>query len=231
MKTKQALIAIGGHASRLKKDGIFVPLSKAFLVLNNKPLVYWCLFFIYKAGIKKIVLAADTKSTFNAGKKIIDSLPFKFNKVDLFLNKNMGADALCYQTRKLLDDQYFLECGHSFFKSSHYQKMDKLKNKDNIVFTSFDRDLSRDRQFIEIQKNKIKVVKSSKTAICSPMIIDKNYANKFHDLNYNLDSIVNFYGESNQLVLINSDMPIEFDTADEHNSALKYYTKVLKSLR
>lgn len=229
LRTKQALVAIGGHASRLKKDGINVPLSKSFLELNDKPLLYWCLFFLHQAGIRKIVLAANTKSIYTAGENLINELPFKFDRVDLFLNEDLGADAICYQARHLLDNQYFFECGHSFFTSSHYQQMDRLKDQNNIIFMAFNENLSEDRQFIETQKDKIKVVSRSSTAICSPMLIDQNYANTFRKLNFDLDAIINQYGNVGRLLLVNSDMPIEFNTLNECKSTLNIYKKILKN--
>jgi hypothetical protein len=40
MRTKQALVTVGGIGSRLRKHGVDVPLSKSFMILLGKPLLY-----------------------------------------------------------------------------------------------------------------------------------------------------------------------------------------------
>jgi dTDP-glucose pyrophosphorylase len=63
MKVEQALVAVGGNASRLKADGIDVPIAKSFLPVAERPLLFWSLSSLALAGVSKLVLAGNQKTT------------------------------------------------------------------------------------------------------------------------------------------------------------------------
>jgi len=136
MKTVQALVAIGGRASRLRSGGIDVPISKSFLLLHGKPLLYWTLKSLYIAGIKEVVLCADARIQLLEADLILSQASFEF-KVRDFLDDGLGVHGLPYQARSVLDGQFIFECGHGVSEPQHYSRLDAAKRARNVVFSGF----------------------------------------------------------------------------------------------
>jgi dTDP-glucose pyrophosphorylase len=127
MRVEQALIAIGGNASRLKAGGIEVASTKPFLSVAEKPLLFWCLSSLCAAGIKKVVLVGNHEVDLRQAESVIDSLSHDFQEVEYFKDKGLGAHGLPYHAQHLLDDEFFFVCGHGISKPSHYKQMDEKK--------------------------------------------------------------------------------------------------------
>jgi dTDP-glucose pyrophosphorylase len=138
VRTRQALIAIGGRASRLRADGVSVPISKSFIRVSGRPLLFWCLEFLYIAGIRELILCADDPTQERAADVVLAELPVKFSKVTNFRDPGLGVHCLPYHVREHLHDWCLFECGHNVTLPSHLQAMDRLKSSGNVVFSAFD---------------------------------------------------------------------------------------------
>ena len=219
MKTTQALVTVGGKGSRLKKDGIDFSFSKAFLKLNRKAIFYWCLHGLYAAGITKLVITGDMEEKLKKAEEIIGKFPYKFNDVVFFQDKGFGAYGLPLHTNNLLDEQFFFECGHSMCEPEHYKKMDALKKPGIIVFSAFDKDLT---------KTHFKtIVNGELVALSWPNLLDKEYISQLESFNFEENKIIPYYLKYNKLEIVKSNIPPELDTKEDYNNVIPVYKKLI----
>src|SRR5215467_4315680 len=94
---EQALVLVGGRASRLKNDGVSVASSKAFLDFHGKPLLYWNLYILHRSGIRRLVIAAHEVGLLHKASSIIKSLPCRFTHVDYFQDEGNGVHGIPYE--------------------------------------------------------------------------------------------------------------------------------------
>src|SRR4051794_15034427 len=111
MEARQALVAIGGRASRLRQAGVDVPVAKSFLEVAGKPLLYWCLTALHDAGVREIVLAADQGTQERAAWRVLRALSVRFDRVRIFRDKGAGVHCLPWFASRLLAERYIFECG------------------------------------------------------------------------------------------------------------------------
>ena len=123
-----ALIPIGGQGSRLKTGGVPVPISKSFLLVNGKPILYWNLMTLHKAGIDSVVISAGNDVQFNAGIIVVKSLPFKFRKIVFRKHDNLGCTGIPYQSLHDLSFPFIYQMGHQLCSVEHIRSLIKSKN-------------------------------------------------------------------------------------------------------
>ncbi len=228
MKVEQALIAVGGRASRLKGGGIEVPITKSFLEVEGKPLLLWSLTSLCLAGVKRVVLVGDKREHLQHASRIVDDLPNSLDEVRYFQDKGLGVHGLPYHTRHLLEEGFFFECGHGISKPSHYVAMDSLKRSDNVVFSAFRAHPSNPRQPVILEEARVarlaKPDERTGIALAHPLLVDQVYAEKLPSLGFDITKIIGHYTRTSQLECVTSDMPPEFDIADELREAQGVYS-------
>ena len=231
VKTKEALVAVGGKASRLQSSESYTPIAKSFLIAGGKPLLYWCLQALSLAGIEKVVLAADRKDCADRADQVISELPLAFDEVLYFQDAGLGFHGLPYWAKHLLGDKFFFESGHAINKPEHYEGMDRIKTADNIIFSAFASDPSNRRLPVGLNGNQVITGNGQDTgiALASPLLLDQAYAEALPSLGFDFRTIVGHYLETDKLRAVWSDMPPEFDTPDEHRHALGVYSTYLAS--
>lgn len=232
--SKQALVAIGGEARRLRSGGIKVPISKSFLIYQGKPLLYWSLSMLQKAGVTKIVLAGNRQEQIDRAKEVLSDLPFEFEEVLFFKDEGRGFHALPYFAAHLLDDSFFFECGHAIMSASHYQAMVKIKEKDNVVFSAYYSHPNNPRLPIALVGDQVSMpdegIKTG-TALATPLLIDQNYAALLPSHEYNIKKVIQFHASRPTLCAILTDTPPEFDIPEEYDNALRAYDGLIMDLQ
>ena len=226
MRVEQALVAVGGRASRLKADGVEVPATKSLLMVENTPLLSWCLQSLCLAGVKRIVLAGNEENHLTKAQAIAESLPSQFKEVTYFQDEGLGVHGLPYHAKHLLGYEFFFECGHGISKPAHYRKMDAQKSENTVVFSAFTAHHLNLRQPVTIKDGELALAAvDSKDgfAIAHPMLIDQTYTENLPSLGFDIQRIIGHYSTTRQLEYVWNDMPPEFDIADEYQVAQKMY--------
>src|SRR5258708_9290584 len=137
MQISQALVAIGGSASRLRSGGVAVPLSKSCLEIDQRPMLYWNLLLMHQAGISRLVLAGDQSLQLQRAELVLDSLPVSFAEVKFFQDPGLGVHGLPHHVAHLIDSACIFECGHSIIEPAHYSALAQHKLANNVVFSAF----------------------------------------------------------------------------------------------
>lgn len=239
MRVEQALVACGGKGSRLRKGGVDFSISKSFIELEGQPMLYWCLLGIYCAGIKKIVIAGDGEEKLKRAEKVLADFPHSFSKVDFYEDSGIGTFSLSYYARHLLDEYFFIECGHSMSEPGHYNKMKAMLengNKDAVVFSCFKPTSNEKRKCVRVEGNKIKKICNLTGAknefwISYPALLNKKYVEGFPKFGFDKDKILEIYASKNLVEAVCSNMPIEVDLAKEWAEAVPIYKKNIERLQ
>ena len=231
MRTTQALITVGGGGSRLKRAGINVPLSKSFIIINRRPIFYWCLSALWKAGIKKLVIIAEDKQKIRKAQEVLASFPHKFLEIKFFKDRGLGFSGLPYQARKLLDKTFFFDCGHSISEPAHYKKIDKIKGRTNIVFSAFSATGYAPRTIIKMISGKVCITEKFSVGkrlfeVCTPALLDGEYVKLLPRFKFSLLEILKFYANNNKLKLVQSRLPIEMDVRKEYKRTIPIYKRI-----
>jgi hypothetical protein len=230
IKTRQAVVAIGGRASRLRADGVNVPISKSFIHVSGRPLLFWCLEFLYMAGIRELILCADEPVQKRAADAVLRDLPIKFANVIIVDDPGVGVHCLPYHARRHLHDQYLFECGHNVTLPSHYYAMEKLKAPDNVVFSAFDPHPNNLRY--PVRRVNGAIIRGLQTsapdqfAFAHPLLIDRSYAEILPYLGFNFINIVDFYSFNGALAYVKGIMPPEFDIKEELIGSMAAYGRL-----
>lgn len=229
MKTVQALVAIGGRASRLRSGGVRVPVSKSFLTLRGRPLLYWTLKSLHLAGVREIVLCADNELQLLEADLVLGQLSCRFTVRD-FLDRGLGVHGLPYHAHRLLGDRFFFECGHGISAPEHYRRLDAEKLADNVVFSAFRPHSSNPRQPVAL--NTLGYVGRFRGvgdyAVAHPMLVDQAYALALPRLGFRIAEVIRHYTSSDRLRYVLSCLPPEFDVVEEMRDALPRYEDFLR---
>lgn len=89
MKTEQALVAVGGKASRLRLGTDQEPFAKSYMEADLCPLLHWCLRSLQYAGVKHVVLAGDRQEHLIAAEAVVDELLTPFDTVQFFQDEGV----------------------------------------------------------------------------------------------------------------------------------------------
>jgi choline kinase len=225
----QAVIAIGGQASRLRRDGVYVAISKSFIDFQGRPLLQWNLESMRQAGVTSIVLCGDHPIQLAEAEFTLDRLGNPFPEVRYFRDPGYGVHGLPYQviTRhpEWLDETFIFECGHSLMTPEHYTVLARKKTRKNIVFSGFNPHSSNRRQPVILAGDRVLSIprKIGPHAIAHPIVIDRGYAARLPRLSFDIERIIQYYALRLQLAYVFSDMPPEFDLALEMDSAMQRY--------
>jgi hypothetical protein len=234
MKVTQALIAIGGKASRLRADGIDVPISKSFLLAAGKPLLYWSLSGLHGAGVQRVVLCGNDDVQLREAEHVLGDLPFKFDSVTFFRDAGLGVHGLPYHVQHLMDDAFFFECGHSIVQPSHYIRLADMKDVQNVVFSAFEAHPANPRQPVTVSGDHVLGLASngvSSLAVAHPFVVSKAYAKSLPQLDFNIAQVIEHYAGRGQLQYVLSKMPPEFDVVQEMDAAHELYEAYLPTLK
>lgn len=234
MQTTQCLVAIGGKATRMRRGGISVPLSKSFLPLCGKPLLYWNLICLYAAGIRRLILCGDDSLQLREAELLLDDLGIAFHSVQLIQDPGLGVHGLPFQVMhrnpRLLDETFIFECGHSLMKPIHYFRIAQLKVQGAIVFSAFKPHPSNIRQPVLLSRGHAVLLKADQPgsrALAHPMVIDRSYVRRLPLLGFNVEEIIACYASEQRLQYVFSEMPPEFDIIEEMQAAYSQYGSYL----
>lgn len=232
MKIEQALVAVGGKASRLQNPDNYRPMAKSFLEVEGAPLLRWCLESLCLAGIKSVVLAGDREEYLDSAERVVSTLSCRFDETRFFQDEGLGVHGLPYHTKHLFSDGFFFECGHAISKPAHYQAMDAVKNEDGVVFSAFRSHPSNNRQAVQLDGTRVALKGEDRTgvALAHPMLVDQAYAEQLPSLGFNINSIIEHYAETGQLQYAWNNMPPEFDTPEELLAAQVPYSDYCRIL-
>lgn len=224
----QALVLIGGTASRLRKDGVAVSETKSFLSFQGRPLLHWTLCALHRAGIRKLVLSGSTVATLYKGSKIVRSVPYVFDRIDYFQDEGLGAHGIPYELRYMLDGTFIFECGHSFSKLRHYQQLCKHMLPNSVVFSAYLPHPSNLRQPVLLQAGRAYYSPLfGHHAVAHPIVADTEYAKSLAGLEFSIHKIISHLSNTQRLIYVLSSTAPEFDTKAEMQSAFEQYKKII----
>jgi CTP:phosphocholine cytidylyltransferase-like protein len=229
----QALVLVGGTASRLKTGGVLVPLTKSFMIVNSKPLLYWNLCSLHQAGIRELIISGDHVRQLYEASKVIKLLPCKFDNIVYFHDEGNGVHGLPYELRYLLRPLFIIDCGHGLSTPAHYKKLMKAKRTCAVVFSGYITHPANIRQPVLLKKGKVYATSIPGKAIAHPIIADENYARELLRLRFKIDTIIQYYSHCGLLRYVKNTLPPEYDVIEEmkeaHDKYHQYITKHMVS--
>jgi len=232
----QALVAIGGKARRIREEGVDVPISKSFIRVRGKPLLYWNLLSLHAAGVERIILCGDQPLQLQEAEVLLGGMgEVRFTDVKFFQDPGLGVHGLPFQVLDhepaWLDEDFVFECGHSLMMPEHYRRIMNVKNDKNIIFSLFASHPANRRQPIVLSDDRIYVdwaaPRRAHYALAHPMVVDRAYANRLPFLGFDIAQILREYATTAQLAYVPSEMPPEFDVLAEMRCALPLYETYL----
>lgn len=231
MRVSQALVAIGGKAWRIRRDGIDVPISKSFIQVCGKPLLYWNLLALNAADVDSVILCGDHPLQLQEAEILLGEMSnLHFGEVRLFQDPGLGVHGLPYQVfagkPTWLHSDFIFECGHSFSKPEHYKRIAQDKSSGNVVFSLFESHPANPRQPVVIADDRVFLARSdsvSPHALAHPMVVDISYARQLPRLGFDINRILREYLARRRLRYVASEMPPEFDVPAEMWSSLPKY--------
>jgi hypothetical protein len=240
MMTRQALIAIGGKARRLREAGFKVDISKSFIKVLDEPLLHWNLMALHTAGIRRLVLCGDTQLQLCESEIVIHRLAglgFDFSHVQYFNDPGLGVHGLPYQAKRhgyRLDKTFIFECGHSLMLPQQYRNLNTIKADNNVVFSAFVPHPSNYRQPVELAGRSVRLLHMPEDnchVIAHPLLVDHAYIERLPSLNFKIEEIIRYYAQRSGLRYVISEMPPEFDVPEELAVAMARYHKYLGHAR
>ncbi len=229
MEDVQAVILVGGLASRLRRAGVEVALSKAFMEVQGQPLLYWCLQSLQQAGIGRLVIVGQEPQLLQAAGRVLRRFAGIFAEVQYFHDLGLGAHGVPYELNYLLRGPFVFECGHSLQRPAHYRALLEAYRPGNVVFSAFRPHASNRRQPVALEGAAAHVSPAGSWALAHPIVADRQYAHLLLRLRFSIRDILAFYTAESRLRYVISDMPPEYDTPAELEAALKIYNHYLAS--
>lgn len=231
MRISQALVAVGGKARRIRREGVEVPISKSFMQVCGKPLLYWNLLALHAAGISSVILCGDHPLQLQEVELLLDELrSTHFTDVKLFQDPGLGVHGLPHQVLARrpawLHDEFIFECGHSLMKPEHYQSLADVKDSKHVVFSLFESHPANRRQPITLLDHQVRLAGAGsrgRYALAHPMVVDRTYAGRLPLLGFDIRRILREYTATGQLRYVRSEMPPEFDVLAEMQVVLPAY--------
>lgn len=235
LEITQALVAIGGKATRLRGGGVEVRLSKSFLDVCGCPLLQWNLLSLHKAGIRNLILCGNECMQLREAEILLDHLGVTFDEVQLLQDPGLGVHGLPYQVMRRhpgwLDSSFIFECGHSFMTPAHYRAIARLKAPGNVVLSAFRPNPVNVRQPVTLRNGRISLcsaVGPEWFALAHPLVVDLEYAFDLPFLSFDIRRIIAWYSSRFLLQYALSEMPPEFDVIEEMKSAVAQYETYLR---
>src|SRR5262245_48373936 len=195
-RSPQALIAVGGRASRDCQGGIHVWLTKYFMTVGGRPLMYWNLLSMHRAGVRRLVLAYDADHLLECIRAVVGLLPVKFAEVVEFRDQGLGVHGLPFHAAHVLDHWFVFECVHSLMHPHDYSRVISMKHRDNIVVTPYVSHQRNPRQPVTYRHGELSVAdprEPSIQAVAHPFVIDQEYAALLPSLDFDVRQMIGFY--------------------------------------
>jgi hypothetical protein len=234
MRTDQAIIAIGGKATRIRGAGYNVRLSKSFIPVRGRPILYWNLLSLHTAGVRSVVLCADRPLQLQEAELLFDDLSCEFDEVNYFLDRGVGVHGLPFQVLSKepswLRDSFIFECGHSLMAPQHYRDLVSAKAGASVVFSAFEPHPENPRQPVLLDGAQVHLLDRSQpnaSALAHPIVADRVYAATLPSLDFNIQKILIHYSAGSRLRYVPSRMPPEFDLVDEMHRVIRKYDELV----
>ena len=228
-EVKQALIAVGGSAKRIRDAGVDVPLSKSFLPIAGHTALRLTISSLLEAGLKSLIFCSDRPELFDQVRRVLVELPSPDETI-FYLDKGLGTHGLPYQVLHNLDvleRDFLFECGHSVITAEHYRQLCRAKTPDNVIFSAFDPHPLNLRQPVGLDSGG-RVVRARDSdqcgAIAHPMVIDREYAAALPFLDFNIDRIIDRYVDLNMLYYVKTELRPEFDCVEEYEDCIRSFS-------
>lgn len=201
----QALVAVGGKATRLRA-ALDVPLSKSFLEIDDRPLLYWCLRSLKLAGVTHLVIAADRPELISRAQTVLFDAPFEFRHVAYFKDDGLGVHGLPYHTRHLIDGPVLFQAGHDVAEAEHLDRLFQVYRDERMpVCTAYPIESGNPRPRV------------GRHALALPMVVDRGYAERLPELGFNIERVATCLVLERRLALVPARGYPEFDTPDEYH--------------
>lgn len=220
----QALVLIGGSASRLKAGGIEVPISKSFLMLHERPLLYWHLHALHEAGIRRLVLAGSNAEQFLRALHTIRQTGKNFAEILTFSDWQLGAHGVPYEARYLLDQEFLFTCGHDLCSARHIRRLMALKSRESVVFSAFRPHPSNPRLPVSLVADLVGVGQGG-YVLAHPIVADRRYAADLARHRFSIAKVLQYRAAAGSLKYAHSDTAPEFDTAEEMRAVFDAYAE------
>jgi hypothetical protein len=227
-EVKQALIAIGGSANRIRAAGIDVPLSKSFLPMAGYTTLHWTVSSLLEAGLKSFIFTSDKPQLFDHVRMVLSDLPRPDESI-FYLDQGLGTHGLPYQVLRnsdILEKEFLFECGNSVITANHYRRLCHAKRPTNVIFSAFDPHPRNLRQPVGLEPSG-RVVCARDTnqrgAIAHPMVIDRAYAAALPRLGFNIHRIIDNYISLDMLHYVKTDLRPEFDFVEEYEDCIRSF--------
>ena len=227
---RQALVLVGGKASRLRSDGIQVPTTKAFLLLAGRPLLFWNLWALHAAGVQVVLIAGNELAYLHKARAVLDTLPFRFQEVQYYHDFGRGVHGMPYYTRYLLDEQFIFECGHGLSRPEHYRSLVAAKASHNVVFSAFTIHPTNPRLPVVLHGPTVRLAEGSESfqaAFAHPIVADQSYARSLIAHNFDIAKLLKCFLAEGRVRYVVNDLPPEFDTPEEMQLAKQAYEQYL----
>jgi hypothetical protein len=225
MRVQQAIVAVGGRGSRLNAE-VAVPLTKSFLEVGGRPLLYWCLEALYTSGIRRVIVAAEA----NLHPRRVDLNVCRdwqnWKSFEIFLDAGLGVHGIPQQARSLLDDYFVFDVGHNVSSGDHLRKICAVKSVDNFVVSGFSVDDRNPRNVVDVSGSSERPVPS--ISVAHPYVADHGYTRIIEKVDFRIGALLNHYIRRGGLVVIGSDSPPEFDMPYEYRSAMAHYINMIQ---
>lgn len=226
----QALVLVGGKGSRLRSGGVTIPMTKAFLPVAGRPLLFWSLYLLYKAGIRDVVIAGEESGYLYRAQSIIESLPVQFKRVTTFQDFGRGVHGLPYYARYNMAETFLVECGHSMSTPEHYRSLIEAKTLYNTVFSAFTTHPSNPRLPLVIDGGQLRIATNGEPtnlALAHPMVVDSAYALSLVKYKFDIKKVLSDFIPRRKVAFVHSELPPEFDTSAEMQLAKLHYERYL----
>lgn len=229
----EALVTVGGKGSRLRNAGISFPCSKSFIKVLGKPIIFWNLRVLKRAGFDRIVFCADSQEALDRARTEVGRF-CEFSAAPSFLlDEGLGTAGLPFHFQHLFNHQFFFITGHAFVKPDHYTAMRVAAKRGDVTVSTY-----REHKFAKSVRSGslASTLKSYKKAfrtsrmIDYPYVLDRNYcerlaANAFNDL-----ATLRDFCKSDMINFVYSEMPVETDEPEQFHGNMTAIECAIKDL-
>lgn len=118
----QALVAIGGKGTRLGRPARHAT-PKSFIRFGAHPSLYWTLRNMRSAGIRRVVLAGESRRLLIQARRVARQAGFEFSDITTFTDVGAGVHGIPTQAHEYLDSRFLFDAGHSMCPTDHYWRL------------------------------------------------------------------------------------------------------------
>jgi GTP:adenosylcobinamide-phosphate guanylyltransferase len=203
-----AVIAIGGEGKRLSdSSGILSRVPKAFRRVAGAPAVFWTLQNLRRAGITNIVLCGSRGLSY-ARDLAVD---LGFSSVRVVRDPGLGFHGLPLFAIDANDQGLLLIPGHCAVETSDYLRLMSAAGEGKMVVLWHDTDMEnpQSRTWFPLRED------GRSVAVSAPYAFDRRYLAVVRDSNFSIDATLKRYAATEDLVMVKSFSPVEFDVLTE----------------